>query len=1110
MKKAINNTYQINGRVIDNQSRRGIAGLRVEAWDKDLIISDLVGSDRTDEEGKFRIEFSRSYFSELFLDRKPDLFFKVFADDELIKSTQDSILWNVPAGTTPVEIVVSFITPHEVSGNGHGSLSDDGGYTVSGIVASPDRAGVSGLRVELVDKNVGQDIALGETNTDERGRYKLSFSSTSLRKREKTHPDLQARVFANGMFIGASEIRYNANHEERLNVALPANSTALGSEHETLVSALATHFTGKLRDLKESAEHQDITYLANKTGWDARAVALAALADQFSRHSTDEQDKPSIAPAFYYALFRAGLPANPDTLYRANVQTVKAVWQKAVEQGVIAGATSQEVEAAAKSFQKLSAEKLLTAPALTGASSLKALLDVSRLNETEQTKFAELYTEHRQDRQEFWTAIKNEFGEKTADRLQVNGKLSFVTLNNAPLISALHTAAGTDGVSDPVQLAQNGLHRPTAWLGLLDDAVAIPNEIPGDNPQTKRTNYAEYLAAQVRISYPTASVAEMVGSGDLAVKARDNVHGFLSEHQGEFEIGTMPVEQYVARKNLTVSKETLTEVKQIQRVYQITPSDQAMNALMKRGVHAAAEVVRFDKQTFIETFAKEMGGGEIAAHTYDRSLQVHNAVLNIAMSYIGARNGVEVGSQPMQSRGTGVEEAGNRLGEGLILSPQPKLRGGGENVESDVIAYPTLEELFGEMDFCACDHCRSILSPAAYLVDLLLFIDQTPSELEPGKENALTVFRERRPDIENLPLTCENTNTALPYIDVVNETLEYFIANAVQRLSLQGYLGHDTGQTASEDLLASPQFVMDSAYTTLRNQPFPTLLPFHQSLENLRRHFDKFEVPLPLAMERLRKNDQLERGTNEYGWRDILMEQLRLSRDEHEILTSAGANPLWQIYGMVSGTSNADAVIALSNAKQFSRRLGITYEDVVEILKTRFVNPNSDLVPKLERLGVPFAALQALKDGTLSDADFDDMLPTGAGAPDPAQYDGDIKAWVREQENFDRIMTIITLADPSAKPDPCNFDKLEFRFAKPMANPDDTSTRLGDVEFVRLLRFIRLWKKLGWTIEQTDTAICALFPVPPFPLGEDAIDTTAKLDAGFRLLLHGLVSSCAS
>ena len=37
--------------------------------------------------------------------------------------------------------------------------------------------------------------------------------------------------------------------------------------------------------------------------------------------------------------------------------------------------------------------------------------------------------------------------------------------------------------------------------------------------------------------------------------------------------------------------------------------------------------------------------------------------------------------------------------------------------------YPTMETLFGSLDFCECEHCRSVLSPAAYLVDLLRFID---------------------------------------------------------------------------------------------------------------------------------------------------------------------------------------------------------------------------------------------------------------------------------------------------------------------------------------------------------------------------------------------------
>src|SRR5262249_30534676 len=208
----------------------------------------------------------------------------------------------------------------------------------------------------------------------------------------------------------------------------------------------------------------------------------------------------------------------------------------------------------------------------------------------------------------------------------------------------------------------------------------------------------------------------------------------------------------------------------------------------------------------------------------------------------------------------------------------------------DVIANATLESLFGSMDFCACDHCRSILSPAAYLVDLLLFLDD-PTETQ----NPQTVLLARRPDIKHLPLTCENTNTALPYIDVVNETLDYYIANGLtlEKNTLEEYLGHDTNGVASEDLLASPQFVMDTAYTTLRNESFPPPLPFHQPLEKLRRYFNKFEVALSLGMERLRKSDDLERGANPYGWRDILMEEIGFSRAEYDILTDSTAVPLW-------------------------------------------------------------------------------------------------------------------------------------------------------------------------------------------------------------------------
>ena len=72
------NSHQIKGRIIDAASGEGIAGLRIEAWDKGLIFHDVVGQAETDSAGNFAIEFSGAAFQGLFHDRNPDLFFKVY------------------------------------------------------------------------------------------------------------------------------------------------------------------------------------------------------------------------------------------------------------------------------------------------------------------------------------------------------------------------------------------------------------------------------------------------------------------------------------------------------------------------------------------------------------------------------------------------------------------------------------------------------------------------------------------------------------------------------------------------------------------------------------------------------------------------------------------------------------------------------------------------------------------------------------------------------------------------------------------------------------------------------------------------------------------------
>lgn len=107
--------FKITGKVVSSDTKEGIKGFRVEAWDKDLLVNDMVGSAITGEGGVFRIQFDDSYFKELFLDHRPDLFFKVFKGSKLIKSTEDSVLWNVEREdieqTIEVEEVDDMTTP---------------------------------------------------------------------------------------------------------------------------------------------------------------------------------------------------------------------------------------------------------------------------------------------------------------------------------------------------------------------------------------------------------------------------------------------------------------------------------------------------------------------------------------------------------------------------------------------------------------------------------------------------------------------------------------------------------------------------------------------------------------------------------------------------------------------------------------------------------------------------------------------------------------------------------------------------------------------------------------------------------------------------------------
>ncbi|HYJ83118.1 MAG TPA: hypothetical protein VEW26_09790, partial [Allosphingosinicella sp.] len=782
---------------------------------------------------------------------------------------------------------------------------DDPRYVVEGRVASRTRPAAAGLRVRIVDKGVGGDAPLAEGTTDASGRFQASFLQSGVAKRGKDRPDLQARVFSGAASVGASAIRYNASRREILDVLLDDKASgALPSEYEALISSLSRHHRGPLAELQESADRQDITYLSQKSGWDARSVALAALADQFSARTRSPVTATRIEPPLFYALFRAGLAADETSIYRLAPAAVENVWKQAIVQGVVPPAFEARLPSALAYFQEVAAQRLLQGPAVVGASSFRDLAAGTLKEGFQQQQFAELYSRFGNDSEALWRNVREKFGEAVTNRLRLDGQLAYLTLNNAPLIGRLHAQAGRSGLDEAAQLVESGFYRPDRWLGVIGDSP-VPPEIPGRDLEERSGRYAELLAAQIRLSFPTAVVAEMVRNGETPLASEplaERVHAFLAGNGGKFEIGAQPVARYAALNGLELEPEVVREVSRIQRVYQITPDDQAMNGLLREGVDSASAAMRYEPEEFIRAFAGAVGGEANARLVHAKARQVHSAVLNVAIGYLTAKAAPGIGVHSPPS----------------IVNPAPSPL----DHADDVLAYATLEGLFGEMDYCACDHCRSVLSPAAYLVDLLTFIDRPASEIPAGFLNPLTVLRARRPDIEHLPLTCENTNTPLPYIDLVNETLEHYVANG---LSLALYVGHNTdGSIPAEELLASPQFVSDIAYSKLATETFPPPLPFQQPLEYLRRCFARFDAPLAHVMEDLRVDDIIDRtGSAEFDWRDIRMEAIGLSRPEHRLLTERWLTGLStdvmltvkHLYGFDPATPDADVRAVLDNAK---------------------------------------------------------------------------------------------------------------------------------------------------------------------------------------------------
>jgi hypothetical protein len=1002
-----------------------------------------------------------------------------------------------------------------------GAVAGKGPYRIDGYIFFENGLPATGVSTRLYDLGFGKAATkLGEITTDVNGYYAIAYDV------KKGSANLEVRVAdAHGAEIALCDTRHDAEANEVLNLVAPLSVRPPAPEYERISADIAKE-TGSLhlKDAKEDDDQQDLTLIASATGWDARLVAMAATAEQLATGA-------GISAEIFYGVLRAGLPINKNQLARTKVEDFESALHDAVVMGVVKAAPAA-IAAAKTAFEKWALATLKAASANGTLSNFTELLEHSGLTASEQAAFEKVYFAQGSNSDQLWEKVEHlGISKEKIAVLKLQGRLFYLTMNSAKLTEQLQKEVGS--IEKLSTLAEKDYFLPKTWKDLLEKlagknqkalAALIPATYGADTVEENLEAYTNDLARRIRMSYPIYVIARMLETQDLH-------HG--GKHPGPkpalpaclrkaaalgFELGRAAVEPFVCKNKKALlegvkpdeGEELIEDIKRLQRLYQITPSDESLKVLLDSGLKSAHDVARIPYDAFMRRFGPRFPSMREAELVFRKAHQVKSTVLSHS----------QMAKSATSSPGM------------FATSPPPARRQAAQN--NLIEHFPNMESLFGSLDFCQCSDCRSVLGPAAYLVDILQFLDPHPSDWSSflaewkskhgnapypwqsetewksqaaqkgkgkkkdgdskGEKTPYEVFIERRPDIPHLPLTCENTNVVLPYIDIVNEVLEYYVAHD----ALSADSGYDTGNAKSEELLAEPHNVLPAAYDKLQKAKYPRPLPFDLWLETVRRFVEHFHVELAEILEIFCPSGELFHSaghSKSYGLASVFAESLGLSPTEYALFTDAKVHHNWhELYGFESA---AEAASELVSAKTLAQRLGLSYRELIETINTWFVNPQLHALVTLEKIGSELEEIQrykkaaALAKGCSDSGEnalkeektaFEGHLTQATTALENLTFD--VKSWLEkawQSGDFNQALLLSNTGDPS------NF--AETTLVNVDGSPADASV------FLRLHLFVRLREKLGWSNKDLDHALLTAIPKSYLPL------TTANMGAAFTTAL---------
>jgi hypothetical protein len=879
-----NKLITLRGRNIADNSP--LAGYQVEMWDIEAPLDIFLGQGTMGATGETIIEVTESTFNRVF-GSSPSLYYKIFSSGILVSNSREV---NSPENNPNIEVTLINIQD-KVEDPNEPPPTD---FTVSGAIVQVDGSPATGnLRVRAYDRSPGVTKLLGQVAPALDGSYTITYTSDDLSVPNKERPDLLVSVVNLSATdpnapLAESPVISNALQQEAVNLVVGQGNYRGPSEYQLLNNKLAAETASlNLANIPE----KEVTLMAGRNDISPEWVDFYLKARYFSSLT-------GITAPVFYGLMRREQPDNLQALLSQERRTLKAELEAAAADNVINPTSIDNIESILDALEEQVVEQALTETQLpAGEGSLAKVASAVGLSAAATRAFLEAAAAKSElPANEFWQYIRtnNLLTAAEIGKIQLNLKLSAVTLNNMALSSALQARSDIHDARDLAKLSDSD------WNTLITNNQAeIPADIAGNTAEERRLNYATLVKKVVADAFPTQVLARQIRVGNDINDA--DIDTFFTNN-ASFEFRTNSVRSYLANNPTAlngIANPTAfrSKLEGYQRTFRLTPPEArygVFQTLYNSNIRSAWDVKRMGKARFVEQFSTVLGGEDVARATYRRAASV-SAKSMLAYSIYSSQF--------------------NQLPLAVVNADIADETGPAKDA---LLQIPNLTSLFDSQDYCACKECRSVLSPAAFLVDLFEYLKEGSHT---DNSTALDKLKIRRPDLTGILLGCENTNTVLPYIDLVNELLEELVAPTGA--------SHQTTWDAAT-LRAQPEHLNIAAYTATAGVAYPVSLPFHLWNAEAAAYLNH------LGVERFQLTEVLTPQQAATRARNTALVFLGMSSLDLQVFQTAAADT-FQLYGL----ANAGELTQLQPVEALLERLQMPYAELVLWMQTRLVNPGN-------------------------------------------------------------------------------------------------------------------------------------------------------------------------